>query len=381
MAELGAWLADDFLPATFASSPVALAPMFTPRPKEPWWPAAAPEVPGVGERVFITLFLEDDVREIWRSQFADLGDKLDATGPLSHVDGGAVHPDDPRYRYLHRPICSVATQEAPMEMRGLGYIGIATRDIAGWRSLMVDVLGVGESAGPPGANGDTLYLKMDDRTWRIAVHPRRGRTSARYAGWEVPGEDEFDDAVAHLQRSGVKVDRAPTRFAPPAVCRTSRSSTIRSATVTSCSTGPMVDESMFVPPHGGSGFVTDGVGLGHVLYVVPSCSDALDFFGTVMGFKVTDQFSWGPNGAVFMRSTPRHHSLAYIDLPIPGGPGLNHFMIEAKTLEDVGRAYDRAMDARRQHRQLAGPAQQRPDVLVLRADARRASTSSSDGRA
>ena len=66
--------------ATFASSPVALAPMFTPRAKEPWWPAAAPEVPGVGERVFITLFLEVDVREIWRSHFADLGDKLDATG-------------------------------------------------------------------------------------------------------------------------------------------------------------------------------------------------------------------------------------------------------------------------------------------------------------
>ena len=64
-----------------------------------------------------------------------------------------------------------------------------------------------------------------------------------------------------------------------------------------------------------------------------------------MGFRVTDKFSWGPNGAVFMRSTARHHSLAYIDLPIPGGPGLNHFMIEAKSLEDVGRAYDRAMDA------------------------------------
>ena len=96
--ELSQWLADDFLPATFASSPVALAPMFTPRPKEPWWPAAAPEVPGVGERVFITFFLEDDVRDIWHAHFADLGDKLGATGRCPHIDGRALHPDDPRYR-------------------------------------------------------------------------------------------------------------------------------------------------------------------------------------------------------------------------------------------------------------------------------------------
>ena len=80
VAELAQWLAGDFLPANFASSPVALAPMFTPRAKEPWWPAAAPEVPGVGERVFITFFVEDDVRQIWQEHFADLGGKLDATG-------------------------------------------------------------------------------------------------------------------------------------------------------------------------------------------------------------------------------------------------------------------------------------------------------------
>jgi 2,3-dihydroxybiphenyl 1,2-dioxygenase len=232
-----------------------------------------------------------------------------------------------------------------MEMRGLGYIGIATRDVAAWRSLMVDVLGVGESAGPPGSNGDTLYLKMDDRSWRIAVHAGEEESCA-YAGWEVPGEEEFDEAVAHLQRSGVKV-RSGTdalRAARGLLDVAQFDDPFRNHH--ELLYGPMNDELVIVPPNGGSGFVTDGVGLGHALYVVPSCGDATDFFGRVMGFRVTDKFSWGPNGAVFMRSTPRHHSLAYIDLPIPGGPGLNHFMIEAKTLEDVGRAYDRAMDAR-----------------------------------
>ncbi|MEO8694859.1 MAG: hypothetical protein ABI658_15135 [Acidimicrobiales bacterium] len=79
VADLAQWLADDFLPAHFASSPVEVAPMFTPRAKEPWWPAAAPEVPGVGERVFITFFLDGDVRQIWPEHFAGLGDELAAT--------------------------------------------------------------------------------------------------------------------------------------------------------------------------------------------------------------------------------------------------------------------------------------------------------------
>lgn len=232
-----------------------------------------------------------------------------------------------------------------MEMRGLGYLGIGTRDVAAWRALMVDVLGVGESAGPPGAGGDTLYLKMDDRCWRIAVHPGEDEQCA-YAGWEVPGEEDFEQAVAHLQRSGVKVRTGTDALRAARGVLDVAQFDDPFGNHHEIYYGPMIDEFVFTPPNGGSGFVTDGVGLGHALYVVPSCNDALDFFGRVMGFRVTDKFAWGPNGAVFMRSTPRHHSLAYIDLPIPGGPGLNHFMIEAKTLEDVGRAYDRAMDAR-----------------------------------
>ena len=67
-------------PKRFDGSPVAIGAMFSPRPKEPWWPAAAPEVPGVGERVFVTFFVETDVREAFDPWFATLGDDLAATG-------------------------------------------------------------------------------------------------------------------------------------------------------------------------------------------------------------------------------------------------------------------------------------------------------------
>ena len=79
-ADLANWLAGEFLPARFADSPVAMGVMFTPRAKEPWWPAAAPDVPGVGERVFVAFFLETDVRAAFDQWFAKLGDDLAATG-------------------------------------------------------------------------------------------------------------------------------------------------------------------------------------------------------------------------------------------------------------------------------------------------------------
>ena len=39
------------LPPLLADAPVAMTLSFTPLPKAPWWPKAAPEVPGVGDRV------------------------------------------------------------------------------------------------------------------------------------------------------------------------------------------------------------------------------------------------------------------------------------------------------------------------------------------
>jgi 2,3-dihydroxybiphenyl 1,2-dioxygenase len=177
------------------------------------------------------------------------------------------------------------------------------------------------------------------------VH-RAETESFAYAGWEVDDAGAFAGAVDHLQRSGVKVREGSDAIRAMRGCADVAQFEDPFGNTHELFFGPMIDEFPAVFPYGGSGFLTRGVGLGHVLYVVPSAAEATDFYGRVMGFRVTDRFAWGPNAAVFMRATPRHHSLAFIDLPIPGGPGLNHFMIEANALADVGRAYDRAMDAK-----------------------------------
>lgn len=78
--QLGDWLLDLHLAPRLAGTPVALAVAFTPRPKEPWWPAAYPEVEGVGERLFVVAFTESDPRDAWDALFAGIGDALAASG-------------------------------------------------------------------------------------------------------------------------------------------------------------------------------------------------------------------------------------------------------------------------------------------------------------
>ena len=77
---LGSWLLDAYLQPRMAGSPVALVTAFAPRPKEPWWPPAYPEVAGVGERLFAVCFTDTDPRSCWDTHFAPLGDALAASG-------------------------------------------------------------------------------------------------------------------------------------------------------------------------------------------------------------------------------------------------------------------------------------------------------------
>ena len=71
--ELRRWLLEEHLPTTFAGVLVAMTLVFTPLPKADWWPAAAPEVPGVGDRLILVHFLEVDPRDCWADHFAGLG--------------------------------------------------------------------------------------------------------------------------------------------------------------------------------------------------------------------------------------------------------------------------------------------------------------------
>jgi hypothetical protein len=78
--ELRDVLVEKALPEFLAKSPIAQALCFTPLPKARWWPKAAPEVAGVGDRIVIAFFVECDPLEVWEERFARLGAIVEADG-------------------------------------------------------------------------------------------------------------------------------------------------------------------------------------------------------------------------------------------------------------------------------------------------------------
>jgi hypothetical protein len=83
--ELADWLFEKYAGEVWSGSAVASAIGFAPRPKEPWWPPAAPEVEGVGDRVMVACFLEEDPVLGWDRLFAPLADAIDGVGEILFV--------------------------------------------------------------------------------------------------------------------------------------------------------------------------------------------------------------------------------------------------------------------------------------------------------
>jgi len=227
-----------------------------------------------------------------------------------------------------------------MSLRGLGYLGFTSPDLAPWRAFASELIGLA----PAPAGAGTLRFRMDVRAWRIAVH-RGARAGLAYAGWEVADRGGLEEVAARVRAAGVAV------VTPSAEERAERgvSALVRFAdpwghTHEVFCGAPHDFDSEFVSPAGVSGFVTEH-GMGHLLLGVPDCDAAEAFYTRALGLRLTDRMDMGGrHHAVFMRASPRHHSLALTDV-LPE-PGLHHFMLETRTLEDVGRAWDRVQDQR-----------------------------------
>ena len=76
----------------------------------------------------------------------------------------------------------------------LAYIVAQSTDVAKWKHYAEQVLGMSTSEAPGGG----LYLKMDERDYRIAVLPG---SEDRYhaSGWQVADQAGFDAAVGEEQ--------------------------------------------------------------------------------------------------------------------------------------------------------------------------------------
>jgi len=79
-----------------------------------------------------------------------------------------------------------------VKINTLGYLGFESPNHKEWESFGPEIFGLGLNE--PGADG-TVYLRMDDRHHRIALHPGSEDRLA-YIGWELRDKKAFRDAIA-----------------------------------------------------------------------------------------------------------------------------------------------------------------------------------------
>ncbi|WP_317847603.1 VOC family protein [Pseudomonas sp. HTZ2] len=231
-----------------------------------------------------------------------------------------------------------------MDIRGLGYVTVRSSDLAQWRHYASQVLGM---MVVEDERGERLFLKMDERPYRILVQ-RSAQDGFGACGWEVAGQAAFDQAVAELHAAGVAVEQGSAEQAALRQVQALALFADPDGNRHELYWGPRQDFARFVSPVGVRGFVSDGLGMGHVVLPAPTFDRCRDFYEQVMGFGLSDlmkvRFAPGPaepeKRIYFMHcNNGRHHSLAIFECPVPSG--CVHMMVEVAGLEDVGRALDR----------------------------------------
>ncbi len=212
----------------------------------------------------------------------------------------------------------------------LGYLGISVKDLDGWRGYATGMLGL-EDVGTNGAG--TLLLGMDSHHNRFQL-TEDGRDDIGYIGWQT-------DSPAELAAIAGRLDGASVAS--------------RSGTLEECEKRHVSEMIVFEDPNGhrnevfidpettgrkSTRFHAEEQGLGHLVLFVNNLDETMNFYTSLLGFRVSDYVA-GRTKLGFLHCNPRHHSIAFGEFP-PAKQRIHHFMLQTQEIDPVGRAYDQA---------------------------------------
>ncbi len=223
-------------------------------------------------------------------------------------------------------------------IRSLSYVGFSSPNAEQWKSFGPDLLGLSLASG---SSEDTIRLRMDDAAWRIAIHPGEANR-LEYAGWDTGSDAELESAISTLEDAGITVHRGDADLAAERSVSGLAWFEDPFGFRHELSYGQLPGETPFQPAQDVSGFVTGENGLGHLVLMVPDLEQATEFYLGLLGFRHSDDIDAGLK-VRFFHCNPRHHTLAISG--VPGHRGVHHLMLEVASVDDVGHAYDRVVDA------------------------------------
>ena len=266
---------------------------------------------------------------------------------------------DPRHR------------EVPQKYRGhmsginqLGYLQFEVSDLDAWEKFATNVLGVMVVD----KNDNGFALRWDGHARRIFI------TEGPADDLAAVGLEMDDDAACaalgdRLQSAGVELVEESAEAAQARGVQKLYSFVEPGGMRFEVYVGPELTDEPLVHPLVHAGFKADDLGLGHMVLRANDLKGTTDFFINVVGFTLSDHIICDLGGykvnIAFTHMNPRHHSVAF-------GAGLpkhiHHFLVEVRSLDDVGLAFDRCFDNGTLGNAVHRPTPQRQDGLVLRAD-------------
>lgn len=152
-----------------------------------------------------------------------------------------------------------------IDISGLAYVVAESTELGRWTAYAQGVLGMMTETSSDGG----LYIKMDERQFRIAVRPG-ARDAYVASGWEVRDQTRFERAVATLQKADVALEHGDS-----ALCQLRRVQQMVSFSDPSGNRHELVwgfksDFAHFASPAGVSRFVTGDIGMGHTVLPAPN---------------------------------------------------------------------------------------------------------------
>lgn len=236
-----------------------------------------------------------------------------------------------------------------MAVSASGYLRIGATDVDAWIAFGTGVLGLMDAQREDGAGA--RFLRMDEHPFRLMIEPAEA-DGLIAAGMECPTEDEFKRTCEVLAEAGHAVAAGSVEDAERRCVTAFATVKDPSGNTIELYWGRKLDYSPLISPAGIPGFVTSykapgDMGFGHLVLPCPEIDESTAFYTELLGMGITDiLYPPGMDGVTinFLHANnPRQHSLALFNGPHP--LGVVHIMVEVETMDEVGRAMDRAKAA------------------------------------
>jgi biphenyl-2,3-diol 1,2-dioxygenase/3,4-dihydroxy-9,10-secoandrosta-1,3,5(10)-triene-9,17-dione 4,5-dioxygenase len=223
----------------------------------------------------------------------------------------------------------------------LGYLALEVRDLDRWRVFATDILGLQLIE-----REDGFDLRNDAWARRILVRPGE-LDDAAAVGWQAADASALETAHDRLKAAEIDVAwgsdaECAARGVQRMLCFTDPG-----GTPTELFVGPEQAATPFESALVPGGFVAGDLGFGHIVLSTRDKAESVRFYTELLGFLHSDdiqcEFYGYPVDITFLHVNPRHHSLA-LGSQMP--KRVHHFLLEAVEMDDVGKAYDRAIKGR-----------------------------------